>query len=119
MPAKKNGSISTYLSQTTQEIADQIARNLVERALELDRKQLVRKITASKNTQKFQVEKDQILTNFAEVAVNRVTEQITTELIKDASNDLVNILQHKCEGKSVSQGSISRAFILYSLLQAE
>ena len=43
LPAKKDG-IAGYLSQTTQEIADQIARNLVDRALELDRKRLVKKI---------------------------------------------------------------------------
>ena len=43
MPAKKDG-IAGYLSQTTQEIADQIAKNLVDRALELDRKRLVKKL---------------------------------------------------------------------------
>ena len=43
LPAKKDG-IAGYLSQTTQEIADQIAKNLVDRALELDRKRLVKKL---------------------------------------------------------------------------
>ena len=47
LPAKKDG-IAGYLSQTTQEIADQIARNLVDRALELDRKRLVKKIVKLK-----------------------------------------------------------------------
>ena len=97
LPTKKDG-ISSYLSQTTQDIADQIARNLVDRALELDRKQLARKIRVKMGSEKLQIEKVEMLNNFAEVAVNRVTEQITSDLIKDASNDVSNILQHKCNG---------------------
>ena len=97
LPAKKDG-IASYLSQTTQEIADQIARNLVDRAIELDRKRLVRKMTKSTD-EKLQSEKSEMLNNFAEVAVNRVTEQITEDLIRDASNDVTNLIQHKCDGK--------------------
>ena len=104
MPAKKDG-IAGYLSQTTQEIADQIARNLVDRALELDRKRLVKKIAklndGNEKLVKLQTEKADILNNFAEVAVNRVTEQLTTDLIKDASQDLANVMQHKCDGEYI------------------
>ena len=99
MPAKKDG-ISGYLSQTTQEIADQIARNLVDRALEIDRKKLVtaRKF-GNESNQKFQTEKSEVFNNFADVAVHRVTEQITLDLIKNASNDVTNVVTHKCNGK--------------------
>ena len=48
---------------------------------------------------KLQTEKTEILNNFAEVAVNRVTDQLTTDLIKDASQDLTNVMQHKCDGE--------------------
>ena len=98
LPAKKDG-ISGYLSQTTQEIADQIARNLVDRALELDRKRLVKKITKMTNSDKLQNRKEDMINNFAEVAVNRVTEEIASDLIRDASNNVSNVLMHKCNGK--------------------
>lgn len=100
MPAKKDG-IAGYLSQTTQEIADQIARNLVDRALELDRKRLVKKIVklnADSAEEKLKNQKAEMLNNFAEVAVSRVTDQLTTDLIKAASQDVANVMQHKCDG---------------------
>lgn len=100
LPAKKDG-IAGYLSQTTQEIADQIARNLVDRALELDRKRLVKKIvklSADSAEEKLKNQKAEMLNNFAEVAVSRVTDQLTTDLIKAASQDVANVMQHKCDG---------------------
>ena len=39
-----------------------------------------------------------MLNNFAEVAVSRVTDQLTTDLIKAASQDVANVMQHKCDG---------------------
>ena len=102
LPAKKDG-IAGYLSQTTQEIADQIARNLVDRALELDRKRLGKKIVKlsapdSAIEEKLKTQKAEMLNNFAEVAVSRVTDQLTTDLIKAASQDVANVMQHKCDG---------------------
>ena len=73
MPIKKDG-FASYLKQTTQEIADQIAKNLVDRALELDRKKLVNKLSKVKDDFKLQSAKSEMLDNFVEVAVNRSVE---------------------------------------------
>ena len=104
LPAKKDGEISNYLSKTTQDIADQIARNLVDRALELDRKRLVKKLSKSKrerkdnNKEELESERSLMLSNFVEVAINRVTEQITSDLLQNATNDIANVLHHKFNG---------------------
>ena len=63
LPTKKGG-ISTYLNLTTQEIADQIAKSLVDRALELDRKKLVKKLSKLNNKFKLQSAKSEMLNNF-------------------------------------------------------
>ena len=73
LPIKKDG-FASYLKQTTQEIADQIAKNLVDRALELDRKKLVNKLSKVKDDFKLQSAKSEMLDNFVEVAVNRSVE---------------------------------------------
>ena len=71
LPIKKDG-FASYLKQTTQEIADQIAKNLVDRALELDRKKLVKKLSkVNADDFKLQSFKSEMLDNFVEVAVNR------------------------------------------------
>ena len=103
LPAKKDGEISNYLSKTTQDIADQIARNLVDRALELDRKRLVKKLSKSRREknkeEELESERSLMLSNFVEVAINRVTEQITSDLLQNATNDIANVLHHKFNGK--------------------
>ena len=71
LPIKKD-RFASYLKQTTQEIADQIAKNLVDRALELDRKKLVKKLSkGDADNFKLQSFKSEMLDNFVEVAVNR------------------------------------------------
>ena len=108
--AKKEGDLTLLLRQTTQDIADQIARNLVDRALELDRKRLVRKVALAKNCsspldeegeQQLESERSLMLSNFVEVAINRVTEQITSDLLQNAANDMANVLHHKFNGNTV------------------
>ena len=117
LPAQKDGQITSFLRQTTQDIADQIARNLVDRALELDRKRLVKKIAKSKLKTKgrncnedeedqegyqgsllLESERSLMLSNFVEVAINRVTEQIISDLLQNATNDIGNVLHHKFNG---------------------
>ena len=117
LPAQKDGQITSFLRQTTQDIADQIARNLVDRALELDRKRLVKKIAKSKLKTKgrncnedeedqegyqgsllLESERSLMLSNFVEVAINRVTEQIISDLLQNATNDMGNVLHHKFNG---------------------
>ena len=43
---------------------------------------------------------------FAEVTVNRMTDQIMDELIKDATNDLTNVVKHKYNGNLTMLNSI-------------
>ena len=52
------------MNLTTQEIADQIAKSLVDRALELDRKKLVKKLSKLNNKFKLQSAKSEMLNNF-------------------------------------------------------
>ena len=88
LPTKKDGEISSlYLNKTTQDIADQIARNLVDRALELDRKRLVKKLAKSRRDKELETERSQMLNNFVEVSINRATEQITTEILFEDNMD--------------------------------
>jgi hypothetical protein len=96
-PLKKDG-IAGYLNQTTQDIADQIAKNLVNRAMELDRRRLVKKLRAASSSALLQQARREVENNFAEVAMNRVTELITSDLIRDASLDVANLVKHKCNG---------------------
>ena len=74
-------------------------RNLVDRALELNRKRLVKKMVKLNANEKLQSKKNEMLNNFVEVALSRVTEQVATDLIKDASQEVSNVIQHKCDGK--------------------
>ena len=133
LPAKKDGQITSFLRQTTQDIADQIARNLVDRALELDRKRLVKKIAKSRKTKTtkggerncnedeedqegqdqgsllLESERSLMLINFVEVAINRVTEQIISDLLQNAKNDMANVLHHKFNGMSEQDHSVGKS----------
>ena len=133
LPAKKDGQITSFLRQTTQDIADQIARNLVDRALELDRKRLVKKIAKSRKTKTtkggarncnedeedqegqdqgsllLESERSLMLSNFVEVAINRVTEQIISDLLQNAKNDMANVLHHKFNGMSEQDHSVGKS----------
>lgn len=96
LPAKKDG-IASYLNQPTQEIADQIARTQVDKALEMDRKKLVKK-SGAKEPEKVLYDRAVLLNAYAEVAVYRATEQLTSDVIQDASNNISNLIKHKCNG---------------------
>ena len=55
-------------------------------------------LSADSAEEKLKNQKAEMLNNFAEVAVSRVTDQLTTDLIKAASQDVANVMQHKCDG---------------------
>ena len=62
--------LSQYLSRSAQEIADEIARNLVERALENDRRKLIQR-QKDPSLPGCPEEDQLVLENFVEVASNR------------------------------------------------
>ena len=60
-----------------------------------------------------------MLNNFAEVAVSRVTDQLTTDLIKAASQDVANVMQHKCDGMTFSFSPFIQMILKISKFQNE
>ena len=103
LPIKKDG-FASYLKQTTQEIADQIAKNLVDRALELDRKKLVKKLSkGDADNFKLQSVKSEMLDNFVEVAVNRyICEKLG--------------VQSSLSGQSSLSSSLKSIFVIVKIL---
>ena len=66
---------------TTRNIADKIAKKLVERALEKDRRRLVRKIQRRSQPGDLDDEGHVIANNYVDVAVNRVLDDLVSILI--------------------------------------
>jgi hypothetical protein len=92
----QNGSIlSQYLCRSTQDIADEIAKSLVDRALESDRKKVVRE-RGRLSEERERVEEEAVAANFVEVSVNRTVEAIVGEIIDEQVNDIANLLFYGC-----------------------
>ncbi len=107
---ESSSALSLCLNRNTQDIADEIARNLVEKALENDRKKLLRaKASGSSGSSsnangrhavaEEEEEKEELVRqNYVEVAANRVMEQMISELLGDAVVDVSSLVVHGCGG---------------------
>ena len=91
------GILSHLLNRSSQDIANEIARSLVDKALENDRKKLVRgrcRLSGDKASQ----EEELIVENYIEVSVNRITETMVNELLEAQVNDVANVVFYGCGG---------------------
>ena len=100
LPADK--SLNGY-DLTTRNIVDKIAKKLVERALDKDRKKTVRKIQRrSKAPQYTAPELDEegqtVANNYVDIAVTRVFDEIVDEMITHVTADISNSVKYNCSG---------------------
>ena len=103
--ANGGGILSHLLNRSSQDIANEIARSLVDKALEKDRKKLVRgryRLSGDKASQ----EEELIVENYIEVSVNRTLEAMVNELLDAQVNDVANTVYYGCGGKA---SELSRA----------
>jgi hypothetical protein len=110
MPTDK--SLNGY-DFTARNIADKIAKRLVERALDTDRKKLVRKIqrkskVPKNSTPKIDKEGQIVTDNYVDVAVNRVFDEIVNEMITQVTADFSNSVKYSCSGniELVTKGGV-------------
>ncbi len=121
--ASSSGHLSSYLSRNAQDIADEIARGLVDRALESDRRQLVAvfqgnggKSAAAKTAAK---DVAAVEDAYAEVALGRVTERLLDELLAEAQSEASSLALHACGGDARILPRLSEHLSAETLLQVE
>ena len=85
------------LNRSSQDVADEIARSLVDKALENDRKKLMRGRSRLSGDKLFQ-EEELVVENYIEVSVSRTFEFLVTELLDKQVNDVANTLHYGCGG---------------------
>ena len=86
---------------TARNMADKIAKKLIDRALEKDRQRVVRKIQRrSKDVTSLELDEEgQIVAeNFVDVAVNRVFDDLVDEMLSHVTADVVNCVTYSCDG---------------------
>lgn len=96
-----NSVLANYLSRNAQDIAEEIAKSLVERALESDRRKLLRSrndSTLVTNRKALNDEEELVRENYVEVAANRVMEALIKDMIDSNVNDVTNLVVHACAG---------------------
>ncbi|TRY71963.1 hypothetical protein TCAL_01142, partial [Tigriopus californicus] len=91
----KSELLSNYRTKDTQSIADELARSVVERALEHDKKKLFRR---KLDNEPMNVKDESHVANrFVEVAVNRMLDVTVNTLMEEFINDLASLAVHGCE----------------------
>ena len=91
------GILSHLLNRSSQDVANEIARSLVDKALENDRRKLMRGRGRLSGDKLFQ-EEELVVENYVEVSVNRTFEFLVTELLDKQVNDVANTLYYGCGG---------------------
>ena len=86
---------SNFSSKDTQDIAEEIARSLVEKALEQDRKKAIRNRQEHQQT----TEDQYLIDNYIEVAANRALEAVVNILLDESVSDVSNQVIHGCSGQ--------------------
>ncbi len=94
-----SSSISSMLmGRSTQDLADEIARVLVDKALDKDRKRLLH-LKAVKTDRDLSKEESNIVDTYAEVAANRVLEKLLDGVLEEVASDLAGVVTHgPCQG---------------------
>ena len=89
-----SSSVTTSMtSMNTQEIADEIAKSLVEKALDQDR------IKVIKNRNDPETDFESVCDTYAEVAVSRALDSVINRLVDEAVIDVTNQVNHGCGGQ--------------------
>ena len=104
--SSNGGILSHLLNRSSQDIAEEIARSLVDKALESDRKKLVRgryRLLGDKATQ----EQELIVENYIEVSMSRAMETTLNEIVDGQVNDIANIVYYGCGGDVSQLASIA------------